>query len=360
MELDPWSSSIVSEEKLFDEFGLKNIDAGLAKKIGGTLVGRGLVFAHRDLNLFEQAAERKNKIAVLSGIKPSGSFHLGSKLTADELVYFQKRFDAKVFYCIADLEAYADNGTSLEKSRENAVSNLADMIALGLDEKNAHIYLQSREIRVTNFAYMAASRATHATLKAIYGEKNFGLYFAALTQVGDILLPQHEDFGGPKPVLVPVGLDQDPHIRFSRDIASKLGLVAPSATYHRTIKSLDGSQKMSKRNAKSTICLDEDIGAIEKKLQSAFSGGRDTAAEQRQFGGDSSKDVLFEYMKFHFLPDDRLLEEMRQDMDSGRMLTGEYKKKWIPYALEWFRKHQQDKKAAIKKAEKIIERIAQG
>ena len=41
-------------------------------------------------------------------------------------------------------------------------------------------------------------------------------------QVADILLPQIEEFGGPKKVVVPVGVDQDPHIRLTRDIAHRL------------------------------------------------------------------------------------------------------------------------------------------
>ena len=357
-ETDPWGSGIITSEKAFAEFGLGKIDGALAKRLGESgLVERGALFAHRDLGSFLEAAEKKKPIAVISGIKPSGSFHLGSKLTCDELVFFQKRFGAKVFYCIADLEAYADNGLALEQSKLNARSNIADLLALGLDEKNAHFYFQSHEKRVTNYAYMAATKSTYAMLKAIYGEKNFGLYFAALTQVGDILLPQHEDFGGPKHVLVPVGLDQDPHIRFARDMASKLGLVAPSAVYHRTIKSLDGSEKMSKRDPKKVIMLDEPLEATRKKLESAFTGGRNTAEEQRKFGGDIEKDVLYEYMKFHFIQDGKLLEEMALDMTSGRMLTGEYKKKWIPHALKWLEGHQKKKERMMDKAEKIIEEI---
>ena len=53
----------------------------------------------------------------MSGIKPSGPFHVGSKMTAEEIVYFQNLSSkAMAFYCIADYEAYADNRQSLEDS----------------------------------------------------------------------------------------------------------------------------------------------------------------------------------------------------------------------------------------------------
>ncbi|MEM4633598.1 MAG: tryptophan--tRNA ligase [Candidatus Anstonellaceae archaeon] len=355
-QLDPWSSEQqIDYSKLFDEFGLSKIPSSIVGKLGFPLVDRGVLFAHRDLDLWIKDAEEGKEVAVLSGIKPSSEFHLGSKLTADELIFFQKRFNAKVFYCIADLEAYADNGLSLEQSHEIAISNLADLLALGLDEQNAYIYKQSEEKRVMQMAYIFSKRATPAMLKAIYGERSLSLYFAALTQVGDILLPQHRDFGGPKRVLVPVGIDQDPHIRFARDIAFKERLVPPSATYHKIMRSLKGESKMSKRDPSSTLCLSEPLEAAKKKLMAAFSGGRDTAEEQRRYGGDISKDMLYEVMKFHFAKDSAQLEEMRQDMESGRMLTGEYKQKWVPVILDWISRHQEKRKKMLAKAKKILE-----
>ncbi|MEC9136710.1 MAG: hypothetical protein VYD88_04695, partial [Candidatus Thermoplasmatota archaeon] len=44
---------------------------------------------------------------------------------------------------------------------------------------------------------------------------------APLVQVGDIVHPQLDDFGGLRPIVVPVGVDQDPHLRLTRDITQK-------------------------------------------------------------------------------------------------------------------------------------------
>ena len=51
------------------------------------------------------------------------------------------------------------------------------------------------------------------------GSTNMTHVFSPLIQTGDILHVQLGEFGGIRPVLVPVGVDQDPHIRLSRDIA---------------------------------------------------------------------------------------------------------------------------------------------
>ena len=271
-KIDPWASEQSFDySKLFEEFGMSKITPDISRKLSFRLSSAGILFAHRELDLWLRDASEGKPVAAMSGIKPSSEFHLGSKLTADELIFFQKKFKAKVFYAIADLEAYADNGLSLEETHETAVSNVADLLALGLDEKNAHIYKQSQERRVMNMAYLFSRRATPSMLKAIYGERNYSLYFAALTQVGDILLPQHKDFGGPKRVVVPVGVDQDPHIRFARDIAFKEKLVLPGATYHRIMRSLKGESKMSKRDPSSTLLLSDSPETAQKKLMAAFS-----------------------------------------------------------------------------------------
>jgi tryptophanyl-tRNA synthetase len=42
-----------------------------------------------------------------------------------------------------------------------------------------------------------------------------------LVQAGDILHPQLDEYGGLRPIVVPVGVDQDPHLRLTRGLASK-------------------------------------------------------------------------------------------------------------------------------------------
>ena len=42
-----------------------------------------------------------------------------------------------------------------------------------------------------------------------------------IVQAGDIVHPQLEEYGGLRPIVVPVGMDQDPHIRLTRGMVSK-------------------------------------------------------------------------------------------------------------------------------------------
>ncbi len=357
MKIDPWSNDLLLDyEKLFKEFGMQHVDEKILGRIAGKnmLWRRGIVFAHRDLDRWLDAAQKGKPVAAMSGIKPSGEFHLGSKLTAEELIFFQKEFKAKVFYAVADLEAYADNGLTLEQSAELAVSNVADLLALGLDEKNAYVYKQSEERRVMNFAYLAARKTTLATLQALYGDKNMGLYFATLTQAGDILLPQHEDFGGPKNVVVPVGIDQDPHIRLCRDLAPKFGLMLPSSTYHAFMKSLTGESKMGKRDPSSLLTLADEPEAARKKVMSAFTGGRATLEEQKRKGGEIEKCVVFDLCVFHFEEDDKELAERRKKCLAGEIMCGQCKKEVAEKVVNYLKAHQEKKKKLIPKARKLL------
>ncbi len=356
LDIDPWSNELADYGRLFSQFGMQKIESAITSKLRGKhrLFERNIVFAHRDFDKFVDAAKKGRKVAVMSGIKPSNEFHLGSKLTADELIYYQKEFGAKVFYAIADLEAYADNGISLDESRKVAVSNVADLLALGLDEKNACIYRQSKEMRVMNLAYSFSKKITYNMLKAIYGEKDIALYMSVLTQAGDILMPQLE-FGIDYTV-VPVGVDQDPHIRLTRDIAAKLGITLPAATYHRFMKSLSGTEKMSKRNPKGIITLADKPEEAEKKVLSAFTGGRATVEEQKKLGGEIDKCVLYDLSVFHFENDEACAERKRKCL-GGQIMCGACKKEVAAKVRIFLEEHQKKKEKLVSKAEKIIEMI---
>jgi tryptophanyl-tRNA synthetase len=363
MEMDPWGSELVDYSKLFSEFGMQRMDEGGLRKAASVLsksrlFRRNIIFAHRDFDKFFADWEKGIPVAAMSGIKPSGEFHLGSKLTADELIFMQKAFGARVFYSIADLEAYADNGISLKESAKNAVLNVADLLALGLDPKNSCVYKQSEEKRVMNLAHIFSRKTTMATLKAIYGERSIGIYFSILTQAGDILMPQLAEFSGPKMVVVPVGADQDPHIRFTRDIAQKFsdeyGFKTPCATFHKFFRSLNGETKMSKRDSMNVLTLGDDEASMKKKISNALTGGRSTAEEQKKLGGEINKCVVYELMMFHFYEDDADLKKMYEDCTGGRILCGECKKMRLETILNWVKAHREKKRKSIPEAEKLL------
>jgi len=353
--LDPFGATVIEDyERLFTEFGIQPLKP-LLSEIPNPFMAmrRGVIFGHRDLERVINAMKSGKEFAVMSGIKPTGEFHLGTLVTVREIIYFQQQ-GAVAFYCIADIEAYEDNGIPFEESEKIAINNVADLLALGFDLKRGYIYRQSKEERVKDLAILFSRGVTLATIKAIYGERHMGLYLSALIQAGDILMPQLEDFGGPKPTVVPVGIDQDPHIRFTRDLAdrfyNKFKFIPPSSTYHRLIKALDGSYKMSKRDPMSYFTLDEDPELIKKKIFNAFTGGRPTAEEQRKLGGNPEICPIFDLYLFHFFEDDKDVIELYNDCRCGNILCGEDKARLAKIVADFVKEHQRRKRQYMDKA----------
>jgi tryptophanyl-tRNA synthetase len=63
---------------------------------------------------------------------------------------------------------------------------------------------------------------------------------SAVTQSADILQPQLLEFGGPRPVVIPVGADQDPHIRLTRGLADKVNRFNFITKNHKEFKGIIG------------------------------------------------------------------------------------------------------------------------
>ncbi len=346
---------------MFGEFGIEPVDK-FTNMFPAThrLLRRGVWFGCRDLGRILDAVRSGSPYAVMSGIKPTGIYHLGTKTTAEAMVFFQALSrSAQVFYSIADVEAYCDNGLRFSESHEIAVGNVADILALGLDPTRVYVYKQSEEMRVMNLASVFSRSVTNNMMRAIYGERPFGLYFSALVQAGDILLPQLRFFGGPKPVIVPVGVDQDPHIRLTRDLAyryrDEFGFVEPSSIYHKLVHSLTGSQKMSKRDPMGVLTLNEDPKLARRKISNALTGGRATVEEQRRLGGEPDKCVVYEYYRDHFLDDDGRLLKIREDCLGGRRLCGECKSELADLVVGFIESHNQKKNSMMDLARNLLE-----
>jgi tryptophanyl-tRNA synthetase len=358
--LDPWGATVVEDyNHLYEEFGIQKF-ASLCSEVPNPnmYMRRGIIFGHRDFNRVLEMMKQSKEFAVMSGIKPTGEFHLGTLMTAKEIIYFQQQ-GAKAFYAIADIEAYEDNRLSFEETEKIAVGNVADLLALGFDPKRGHIYRQYKEKRVRNLAIHFGAGVTLATMKAIYGERHIGLYLSALIQAGDILLPQLKDFGGPKPTVVPVGVDQDAHLRLTRDLAnkfrSKFNFISPSSTYHKILKGLDGSPKMSKRNPMSYFTLNEIPKAIGKKILCAFTGGRATVQEQKKLGGIPEICPIYEIEMCHFVEDDKEVIETYKCCKCGSLLCGEHKARTKKIVMQFVEEHQRKRKKFLDQAREILD-----
>ncbi len=354
---DPFKPTLPQDyERLAENFGIERITEDMRKKLPDSyLFRRNIVFAHRDLGRILSVREQGKPFAVMTGIKPSNEFHVGSKLVADQMKVFQD-MGADVFFAVADIETYHVKRQSLERSREVALDNITDLLALGIKE-DAYFYFQSSQPKVKLLGHLYARDVTNNMLRAVYGEQQIGYYVSALVQVGDILLPEEPEFGGPKPVVVPVGLDQDPHIRLTRDIAGKHGLVVPSSTYNRFMRSLTGSDKMSKSEPAGMISLSESPESAGKKVMRAFTGGKPTVAEQKKEGADPQICPVYDLL-LYLEQDDNVVKRRFEECVSGKIMCGECKKDVAERVKKFLEAHQEkrDKKRDV--AKQIVEKVS--
>ena len=224
LKIDPWSSTQSTDySRIIEQFGLSNMN-NLSIPNPSHLHRRGIIFAHRDLDVVLHAQKSGGEFGVLTGLMPSGRMHLGHSMVIEQVRWFQE-MGGDVTIAVADLESQATRGVSLENGRNIALTEyVANYAALGLDPNLTNVYFQSTRSEVQRLGFKLGKRTNLSEFESIYGfrgETNLAHVQAPMVQVGDILHPQTEDFGGLRPIVVPVGVDQDPHLRLTRGIASK-------------------------------------------------------------------------------------------------------------------------------------------
>lgn len=365
-EVTPWEiKGDVDYGKLIKEFGLKPFGKLPTKLNDYLLFRRGIIYCHRDFEKIEEAIKKKKSFVMMTGLMPSGKFHFGHKLVADQMIMYQK-LGAKVYVTVADIEAYNSRNSNMKDLRKTAVEEyLTNYVALGLDLKKCDFYFQSERSKdgeksnaYYSLANMLGRHTTFNQVKAIYGGISPAKLSSALLQSSDMLHPQLKEFEGkPLPVVVPVGFDQDPHLRLARDVAYKYpnyNFIPLSSTCHMFMPGLKRG-KMSSSDENSFIALTDSPEVAAKKVKKfAFSGGCKTLEEHRKKGGNPDVDVAFQMLRFGLEEDDKKLQKIYDEYKAGKMLTSELKEYTIKKLKEFLISHQKKRKKAEKEVEKFL------
>jgi len=215
-----------------------------------------------------------NHQRVYSGIRATGRLHLGNYLGAVKgMLALQETHDC--VFSVVDLHAMTtpyDPKTLKQSVREVVL----DYLAAGLDPNKCLLEIQSRVPQHTELAYYLSTIYPVSRLEDLptYKDKkaqhpkyiNMGLLYYPVLMAADILLY--------KANLVPVGIDQEPHLEVAREIARKFnqmfGETFPEPKRYKTsgeyIPSLTGEGKMGKSVEGSYINLTDDLETIRKRL----------------------------------------------------------------------------------------------
>lgn len=217
------------------------------------------------------------KKKVYSGIRATGRLHLGNYLGAVKgMLAVQDEYDC--VFSVVDTHTITvpyDPKTLKHSIREIVL----DYLGAGLDPDKCLLEIQSRVPQHTELAYLLATIYPVARLEDLptYKEKraqypkyvNMGLLYYPVLMAADILLYKAE--------LVPVGIDQEPHLEVAREIARKFnsmfGETFPEPQRFKTegeyVPSIAGGGKMSKSVEGSFITLTDDLEAIKARLAKA-------------------------------------------------------------------------------------------
>lgn len=359
--VNPWEvTGEIDYEKLSKEFGTTIINEKIKKRFSKLhpLLRRGIYFSHRDFDKWLENSDNGRKISVLTGRGPSEKMHLGHLVPFLVAKSLQEEFNCNVYIPISDDEKFfVKENLSYENAIEYSKDNILDLIALGFKPGKTFIFQDFVYTDIYKYAARIAKRMTYSTAKAAFGltpEKNIGWSFYPAMQAAHILFPQFKE--GKHSTVVPVGIDQDPFIRLTRDIAehSDFKFEKPAALHAKFIPSLQGGAKMSS-SGEGVIFLSDSPEEVKRKINKyAFSGGRDTLEEHRKFGGNPDVDVSFQYLKIFFEPNDKELKKIEEDYRSGKLLSGELKKITIDKINAFLKEHQKKREEAKKQVDKFI------
>ncbi|MBI1957470.1 MAG: tryptophan--tRNA ligase [Candidatus Niyogibacteria bacterium] len=220
------------------------------------------------------------KEIVLSGMRPTGTLHLGNYFGALKR-WSEVQSDHDCYWMVADLHSL----TTLESTADIEKTTLEMTtlwLAAGLDPERSTIFLQSAvpEHGELNAIFATLLPTSMLELNPTYKEMtaehpksgSFGILNYPVLQAADILLY--------KASRVPVGRDQEPHIEITREIArrfnNKFGefFAEPHALFSETPKiySLtEPEKKMSKSGRPdSYIGLLDDEKIVREKIKGAI------------------------------------------------------------------------------------------
>lgn len=337
-EITPWEVSNSFKEadydKVANEFGAKLIDEAILEKIrkaAGSVhpyLTHGIFYAHRDLDVILEGHEKGEKFYLYTGRGPSGSMHLGHILPFLFTKWLQEKFGVDLVIQITDDEKFLFRDIEAKNLEKFTRENILDILSVGFDPERTHVLVDSKNSGLLyNNAIRVARHINASSVKAIFGftdSDNIGKYFfTSMQSVPAFLLSELS--GENVRCLIPYAIDQDPHFKLSRDVLPKLGYYKPSSIISKFIPSLKGSGKMSSSDQTSGIYLDDSPKTVRKKLMKyAYSGGRDTAEEQRKYGANPEVDFAFNVFRM-LEPDLKKTSAVYEDYKSGRMLSGEMK-----------------------------------
>jgi len=301
-------------------------------------------------------------VRVLSGVQPSGDFHLGNYLGAlRQWVSHQHDHDA--FYCIVDLHALTLD-IDPDQLRSRTVDAAINLLAAGINPDTSTLFVQSHVPEHPRLAWVLECTATMGELRRMTQFKDkgggregvrVGLFTYPVLMAADILLYEAQR--------VPVGDDQRQHLELARDMATRFNhrygrtFVVPEAaipTVGARVMDLQHPERKMSKSVESplgTVGVLDTPDEIERKVRKAVT---DTEGEVRY--DPEAKPGLSNLLELLAAATDRLPEEVAE----GYQRYGDLKRDVSEALVELLRPVQQRHAALTEDPAAVLQVLVRG
>ncbi len=267
---------------------------------------------------------------VTSGMRPTGSMHLGNLLGAlNNWIRLQEEYDC--FFFIVDWHALTTPGggeavgyENLGGLRENIREMAIDWVSAGLDPDKCSIFVQSYVPEVAELHLLFSMITPLGWLERnptyremVQGYKiespSYGLLGYPTLQSADILAYKGE--------YVPVGKDQEAHVNMTRDLAQRFNSLYGKEVFPITetlltevpkVPGLDSVEKKMSKSSGNYIALSLGEEETVKRIRSMFT---DPVKIRKDDPGHPGGCVVF---AFHGIYNSGELETIKAECESGK------------------------------------------
>lgn len=304
-----------------------------------------------------------NDKIIVSGMRPTGSLHLGNYFGAlENWIRLQNEYNC--YFFVADWHALTTGYEKTEEVKHNIDEVLIDWLSAGLDPEKCNIFIQSKvkehaELNllfsmITPLSWLYRCPTYKDQLKQIKDRdiSTYGFLGYPCLMSADILLYK-ADF-------VPVGEDQLPHLELTREIARRFNYIygeifpEPQAmlTKAKVLPGLDG-RKMSK-SYNNTIALSDSPETIRKKVSTMIT---DPARIRKD---DPGHPEVCSVYAFHKVFNENDVEDIEQMCRGGKIGCVQCKRKLADSMVEYMTPIYERRQELKDKPEYIREVIENG
>lgn len=295
---------------------------------------------------------------ILTGTQSTGTPHLGNLLGAIiPAIEMSNKAENESFLFIADLHSF----TQIKDPKElqsNTLSTAATWLSFGVNTEKTVFYRQSQIPQVTELMWYLLCLFPYSRLNLAHGFKdkadrlndvNGGLFTYPMLMAADILIYDAE--------FVPVGKDQEQHLEFTRDVASRFHaqfgetFVIPEGLFNEETKIIPGTdgEKMSKsRNNFINIFLPDK--ALRKQVMSI-------QTDSKELEEPKDPETCNVFALYRLLADKEAIEVMDKNYRAGGYGYGHAKQALYDLIIEKYKIQREKYWFLMENPEEIIKTL---